>query len=480
MSEPRTWQDRVWAVIGGVGVRIKILGIVLGLVLALGLGVTVQVRATLTQTMDVQLQEQSVSVARDLAARSTDLLLINDLYALQQLLTETQANNANVRYAFVTDTNGHIVAHTFGAGFPADLLAQNAVAAGDHHNTTVITTDEGSIWDTAVPIFEGQAGVARVGLSETRVRQAVDSVTSQLLLTTLLVSVIGITAAAALTFVVTRPLQRLAQAARAVGQGDLAQRVPRWANDEIGDLAESFNVMTQGLAQAADERAEREQLRGRYVSGVIAAQEDERKRIARELHDSTSQSLTSLVVGMRALGAQCETPTFRERAEELRQVAAQTLDEVHALALQLRPSVLDDLGLAAALERYVADCRRRYDLTIDLAVRGLDGQRLPADVETALYRIVQEGVTNVARHADAKTASVLVERRGDLVRAIVEDDGRGFDPATAGRADQRLGIYGIRERAELLGGTLTIESESGRGTSLFIEVPVTVEAIPHA
>lgn len=478
-TQPNTWQDRLWALIGGVGVRVKILGIVLALVLALGLGVTVQVRATLTQTMDAQLQEQSVSVARDLAARSTDLLLINDLYALQQLLKETQANNANVRYAIVTDPGGHVVAHTFGDGFPAQLLEQNAVAAGDHHRTVVLTTEEGPIWDTAVPIFDGQAGVARIGLSETSVRQAVDSVTSQLLLTTMLVSVLGITAAAALTYVLTRPLQRLAQAARAVGRGDLTQRMPRWANDEIGDLAESFNVMTQGLAQAAEERAEREQLRARYVSGVIAAQEEERKRIARELHDGTSQSLTSLVVGMRTLSGQCEAPAFRERAEELRQVAAQTLEEVHALALQLRPSVLDDLGLAAALERSVADCRRRYDLAIDLVVHGLDGERLPPDVETALYRIVQEGLTNVARHARAQTASILVERRNGSVRAIVEDDGCGFDPAVAGRAEQRLGIYGIRERAELLGGTLTIESERGRGTSLFIEVPVPQEAGAH-
>jgi signal transduction histidine kinase len=295
----------------------------------------------------------------------------------------------------------------------------------------------------------------------------------------MLVSVVGITAAAFLTWLLTRPILQLAQAAQGVGRGDLAQRVPRWADDEIGDLADSFNAMTAALAKAQEERAERDQLRARYVSGVIVAQEEERKRISRELHDSTSQSLTSLLVGMRALSDTCASPDIRQRVEELRGIAVQTLDEVRNLALQLRPSVLDDLGLPAAVERYVADYRRRSGVQVDLVIHGLDGERLTSEVETALYRIIQESLSNVARHAQATTASVLLERRDRAIRAIIEDDGRGFDPVMAGKAEQRLGLYGIRERAELLGGTLIIESEPGRGASLFIEIPLTADRRAH-
>jgi len=472
------WLNRFWSIAGAVSVRTKILGIVLGLVALMGLGVTMQVRATLTRTMDAQLAEQAISVTRDLAARSTDLILVNDLYALHQLLQETQANNADVRYAFIVDRRGQVIAHTFGGGFPAGLLEANTVLPDEHHRTTILKTDEGSVWDTAVPIFDGRAGTARVGLSEMGIRQVVDTVTGQLLLTTVFVSIIGITAAAFLTWILTRPILDLAKAAQAVGRGNFAPRVPRWADDEIGDLSDSFNAMTRALAKAAEERAEREQLRARYVSGVIAAQEEERKRIARELHDSASQSVTLLMVGMKALSDACDSPVLRQRADELRGVAAHTLDEIHNLALQLRPSVLDDLGLPAALERYVADCRGRFHLRIDLAIRGLGETRLPPELETALYRIVQESLTNVARHAQAATASVLIERRDGAVRAIVEDDGRGFDPGTAGTAEQRLGLYGIRERAELLGGKLTIESEPGRGASLFVEIPLPVNSLP--
>jgi signal transduction histidine kinase len=333
-----------------------------------------------------------------------------------------------------------------------------------------LTTDEGPVLDTAVPVFEGRAGQVRVGLSERRAQATIDALTGQLLLTTVLVSAVGVAFAGLLTWLLARPIQQLARVARQIGRGDFSPRVQRWADDEIGELADAFNAMATGLQEAEQERQASERLQAQYVKGVITAQEDERKRIARELHDSTSQSLTSLLIGLRALGASADGDTQRH-AEELRTVAAHTLDEVHSLALQLRPSVLDDLGLAAAIERYVADCRRHAGLEIDLAMRGLE-RRLPPEVETALYRIIQESLTNVLRHAHAQTASVIVERRDGAVRAIVEDDGCGFDPATAGRREQRLGLYGMRERAELLNGRVEIESAPGQGTSVMVEIPL--------
>lgn len=466
------WLYRLWMILGSVDIRLKILGIVLGLVILLGLTMTVQVRSLVGQTMYVQLEEQAVAIARDLAARSTDMILINNLYGLQQLLVDTRAAHPSVRYAFVSDAAGRILAHTFGAGFPVDLIGANTAAPEDYQNTVILETDEGPMWDVAVPIFDGQAGTARVGVSDFQVQRTIDLITGQLLLTTVLVSAIGISAATLLTWVLTRPILALVQATKAVEQGDFSQQMPRWANDEIGQLADAFNAMTQALAKGEAERIEREQLRAQYVSGVIAAQEDERKRIARELHDSTSQSLTSLLIGLRALSDLCPLPELRQRAEELRAVAGVTLNDVHALALQLRPSILDDLGLPEALKRHVDDCRKRYPLNIDLAVTGLDDCRLPSEIETALYRITQEALTNVIRHAQATTASIFIERREDRVLAIIDDDGKGFDPAVISHHDGHLGLYGIRERAELLSGHLVIESQPEMGTSLYVEIPL--------
>jgi signal transduction histidine kinase len=461
-----------WQLAGAVNIRVKILGIVLGLVLLMGAVATLQVRATLTQAMNTQFQDQAVSVAHDIAARSTDLILINDLYGLHQLLSDTLENNTNVRYAFVMSENGRVLAHTFGDGFPPGLLDMNRVAPDQHHATIIVDTTEGRMWDTAVPIFDGKAGTARLGLSDASLRRTLDTLTGQLLLTTVLVAVIGVSAAATLTWVLTHPILQLVQVAQSVERGDYSKRLTRWADDEIGALTMAFNRMSDALQVAHLERVEREQLRAEYVSRIIHAQEEERKRIARELHDSTSQSLTSLMIGLKALGTTPEQEEIVRRAEELRAVAGDTLENVHSLALQLRPSVLDDLGLPEALRRHVADCRKRHHLDIDIAITGLESCRLPPDIETALYRITQEALTNIVRHAQAATASIFIERTEHQVRAIIDDDGIGFDPASVLPNEGHLGLYGIRERAELLSGRLTIESDPGRGTSLFVEIPL--------
>lgn len=468
--------DRLWRVAGGVSVRTKILGIILTLVVVLGLGVTLQVRDALADTLHAELRQRAVSITRDLGARTTDLVLIHDLYALHELIRDTLKNNPDVRYAFVLDEGGGVLAHSFGDGFPDGLLAANAAFADDHHRTVTVSTDEGVVLDTAVPVFDGRAGMVRVGMSQRRALDTVDALTRQLLLTTLLVSAVGVAVAGMLTWVLARPIQHLAHVARQIGRGDFSPRVQRWADDEIGELADAFNAMAAGLQDAEKERKASERMRAQYVKGVIAAQEEERKRIARELHDDTSQSLTSLMIGLRTLGTSGDVET-RQRAEELRDVAARTLDEVHNMALQLRPSVLDDLGLAAAIERYVADCRRYSPLQVDLAMHGLEA-RLPSGVETAIYRIVQESLTNVVRHARAHTASVIIERRDGAVRAVIEDDGCGFDPSMAGRREQRLGIFGMRERAELLNGRVMIDSSPGQGSSVVVEIPAVDDSSP--
>jgi signal transduction histidine kinase len=469
---PRKYLDRFWAIAGAVNIRVKIIGIVLGLVFLLGLVVTWQVRQLLSQAMYAQLSEQAVALTRDLAARSTDPILLNDIYGLHRLLQDTRSNHPNVRYVFILDTAGEVLAHTFDGGFPADLSSANQVTEDAYEHTVVLNTTEGRIWDTAVPIYEGRAGNARLGLSDTQVIQTIDAVTGQLLLTTVMVSVIGISAAIFLTWILTRPILDLVEATQAVQKGDFSYRVTRWADDEIGKLTDAFNTMIEALAKADAERIEREQIRVQYVYGVITAQEDERKRIARELHDSTSQSLTSLIIGLKTLEDNCQHCRKQTHVVELRSIAGQTLDDVHTLSVQLRPSVLDDLGLPEAIRRHVADSRKRYPIDIDLAITGMDGKRLPTEIETALYRIVQEALTNIVRHAAAHTASIFIECSTDKVLVVIEDDGKGFDVTHVHHQDGHLGLYGIQERAELLAGSLEIESEPGRGTSLFIEIPL--------
>ena len=200
---------------------------------------------------------------------------------------------------------------------------------------------------------------------------------------------------------------------------------------------------------------------------VVEAQELERRRLARELHDQTGQELTSVLLGLKAVE---DAKTDGERAEALASVRGQvveTLHDVRRLAVELRPKALDDFGLVAALERLRDTFSEQTGMRVDLESQ-ID-VRLPSDVETALYRIVQEALTNIVKHAQAASVSIVLTRSGRAVTAVIEDDGRGFTPGGGGDG---LGLLGMGERLALLGGKLKIESSPGAGSTIVAEVPL--------
>jgi signal transduction histidine kinase len=240
---------------------------------------------------------------------------------------------------------------------------------------------------------------------------------------------------------------------------------PRFDDADVR-LAESL-VARAAIAVDLSERVTRDSLRR-----VVQAQELERARLARELHDETGQALASILLGLRQLEDAVETDEARAAAADLRDLVVATLQDVRRLAVELRPSALDDFGLVPAVERLAATVSESGP-AVDVAAQ-LGGTRLAADAETVLYRIVQESLTNVVKHASADHVSITLVRKGPAAVVVVEDDGTGFDPA--GLRDGALGIAGMRERVALVGGRLTIESSPSRGTTLVAEVPATADA----
>lgn len=203
---------------------------------------------------------------------------------------------------------------------------------------------------------------------------------------------------------------------------------------------------------------------------LVEGQERERRRVARELHDEAGQALASLRYGLRLLEREvAEGVDVGPRVAELLRTADAVIDGLHRLASDLRPASLDHLGVDAALHQYARSTAVTHGLVVRFKSRGFTGDRLPASLETALFRVVQEAMTNVVRHAQASRVDVLLEHRGDRVLAMVEDDGVGFDPAEV-RNGEHLGLLGLRERAEALGGRMTIESAPGAGTTVVVEV----------
>lgn len=467
---------RISTAVGGVGVRAKILGMILALVLALGAVVGFQVRALLIGALRDGLAQNSLVLARHVIAQDTDPRIAYDLAALNTQLRESLRYTPDASYIVVLDSAGRPLAHAFDGEPPIDLAAGNVLQPGQESHVQAVQTAGGQVWDAAVRVAGGPVGTVRVGLSERRLWRTVNAATLQVALSIVAFSLLGIAAASGFTWLLTRPIQELAAATERVGRGDYSVRVARRSNDEVGALATAFNTMAGQLGQAETERAGRERLRQYYLKRVIRAQEQERQRIARELHDETGQALATVMFGLRnADEAQTRGETHR-RLRDLQEILVATLDRVRRLAFDLRPSALDDLGLEAALRRQLTEYQQRFGIRTELRVVGLGEQRLAPEIETAVYRIVQEAITNAAKYARCQHVSVSVLARAGTLSVIVEDDGQGFDVSTAlgsGARQSHLGLFGMHERAELIGGSLEIESSPGAGTTVYLRAPLT-------
>jgi signal transduction histidine kinase len=301
---------------------------------------------------------------------------------------------------------------------------------------------------------------------------------------------------------VRRPIALLTDSAERIAYGNLNQPIPDLGRDEIGRLGRSFEQMRMALKaslehveranlqleQRVEERTrelkglyeqlqEREQWREELLRKVIAAQEDERKRLARELHDETSQTLSALAMKIEtALGA-WPAEASRERLVEARQLTVRTLEELHRLIFDLRPSVLDDLGLVSAIRWYAERHLEPRGIAVRCEFSGF-GSRLMPELETALFRVTQEAITNIAKHSGAETVLIQCLQRDDRISIEIEDDGKGFVPANLpppAARERGLGLLGMRERVELFGGTIELDSAPGSGTRIAISVPVVQE-----
>ena len=230
--------------------------------------------------------------------------------------------------------------------------------------------------------------------------------------------------------------------------------------------------LSEQKRKQAEEIRQTETMHRLLLERAFSAQEEERRRIARELHDEAGQLLTSLLVGLRTLEDSRNMSDAKAQGHRLREITAQAIDEIGRLARGLHPGVLYDHGLGVALSRYVTEYSTTHKIAVDLALDGLDSIDLPPAVQMSLYRILQEALTNVARHSGAKAVSIAFARSATALKVAVTDNGRGFDmKALAGISSNRLGIQGMRERAAMLGGTVSFTSK-GTGTRILVQIPL--------
>lgn len=430
----------------GVPVFVKVMGIALGMAVVLGVGMLWQIHRTWHAHMIRDLEQRAQKTSVQVASRCAELARAGLAADIPAELRHALGESPDLTYLILQDTNGLVL---------AEARMADTVPASP------------GIRESIVPLGAATHRL-RVGLSTARVDLEVAWLTRQLARMTAIIALLGMGVTWWLTRIFAHPIEELVALTRTVKAGNYQAKAPVRANDEVGELVAAFNEMTGAIAQ-------KESARQQLLRKVISAGEEERKRVARELHDHTGQALTSQIAALSALENQTRDERLRQRLAELRQQAEQTLAEVHDLSVTLRPSVLDDVGLMAALQRHCRLFAERFGVRVACAHVGLDNQRLPAEVELTIYRVVQEALTNAVRHGQAGRVQALVQRTDTGVLATIQDNGCGFDARDWQKRcveGNHLGLLGIEERVTLLGGSFCVESESGKGTTVYADIPL--------
>ncbi len=507
-AEEKPFHLRIWSIFAR-SIRLKVsLLILLPVLLALLLSTLIEFQ--LHRERDLRNMSLLASQTGHVIQQSLrHEMLLSDFEGIQSTLDAIWADE-QFRALYILDKNGKVVFSPSEKSTSLSLDNEeescqpcHRLAADDRPSGILITTSDGQqVFRSMHPIENKPEcaechnpddriiGLLLTDLSIESVEEAVVAGTRSSLLWWIgaLLATTIIANLAINQFVLQR-LGRLTEAIRNFSLGKKNPQLPVTSGDEIGKLSEAFNSMSsrvelhekenKALTEALDNRIAE---RGVLLKRLIHAQEEERKRIAREIHDEFGQSLSSIALNIelthRALAQDPNKATDHlSRAGEL---VANSTDQMYNLILGLRPSALDDLGLIAALKSHIHRTLEPAGIGYDFQTEALTN-RLPPQIETALFRLIQEALTNIIRHAEASRVTLSISLRNGVIQGDVIDDGVGFDPSSIRISDQDeqgLGLLGMRERVEQFGGTLDVDSSPGSGTRIRIRLPI--EAIRNA
>ncbi len=461
---------RLFTWLFSVPILLKIMGTGLLVAFIFGSVFLYQTGNSLSRTLYRILEERTRSMAVLLASQIERPIVTGELFAVKRQLMRLIESNPNLCYAIVEDRKNQIIVHTFEKSVPTDLVGLRSQQKPGSETVEVFGSERGRIFEAAIPLVGGSAGQLRLGITDQMVTTEMSSLTWLLLLTLGLCMAIGLGLALFLTYILTRPIQNLLLATNQISEGKFEFRARVFSGDEVGKLAVAFNRMASGLQMFRREVKEKEAVRQALMEKIVLAQEEERASIARDLHDQLGQSLSALLLEIQSMreGEQKRD----ELCSTLESKTYRLIDEVRRLAWGMHPSILDDYGLNNALARYIDEISKASKLKIDYQYICPDKLgRLPVRTEVTLYRIAQEAITNIVRHAHANHASVILMRDANDSLLLIEDDGLGFDPEKLDHNGlAHLGLIGMRERATLLGADFTLESTPGSGVTIRVKI----------
>ena len=467
----------------------KIIVLTSGIVAVMGLVTIVAINGVVKSTVRNSIEQNGVVLAQTTSSNVADQYLDGKLLTVKNVLENQLDSNRYLVYAYILNRDNGTVVNTFHQGFPAGLIQLDPLPSGSTSVTKLLNINGNLVRDTGVPLVDGLDSIElHIGLSESALLLPISKISWVITVMTLIGIIIGSLAALILSRLITGPLEKLTLQAERIGEGNLEGEIQFDSRDEVGNLARSFNRMTahlkeniqalqrrnQELSLLSQKLGEREELLGKLWHQVISAQEEERKRIARELHDETTQSLAAITIGLKT--AEETMPSDLSKSirllEQLRNMAGQVVKELHNIIYDLRPTVLDDLGLVPALRWYAETRLGARGVEFELQVIGIN-RRFPPEMETTLYRIGQEAIRNTFKHAQAHNVVLVIAQKENNLMMQIKDDGRGFvnkEMWSTTNKGMHLGLLGMRERVGLLGGIIEINSRVGEGTVVTVKL----------
>lgn len=416
-------------------------------------------------------------------AINNDVLLDNK-FAIYEQLVDTLHQNEQIKYIIVTSPEGKIISSTFVKGFPVGLPVYREKSQeyeNELFDIVVYDSNEGNIREYMYTPNNNIIGSIRVGLKESIMLEIMKEKFIQIILTIFIICVVSSILATYYAWHFLQPIEILSKAVKEISKGNYDISVDRIGNDELGYLMQIFNNMARRLSKKERENTyllselrKKEEHNSLLMAQLFRAQEDERQRISQELHDGTSQTMVSILTYLRILHDKLTTKEQKDFLAGIRELISQTLDSIRALAVNLHPPLLKDLGLIVAIEKFLDMVQQTStDIKIKFEYQG-DFSKLSDMLALVCYRIIQEGITNIVKHANARRAKVKIFYEETKIRMEIIDNGIGFDEETAQRAklNQHLGLRSMQKRIELLQGKFEIISKLNKGTIIKITIPI--------
>jgi signal transduction histidine kinase len=475
-------------------------------VLVLGTGIVTTMRER--ETLQGELQKRGLALASDLSESMEGPILSQDLAVLRRFVNHVMEQDY-VRHAIVLDPDGKVVMHNdlaeVGKAYRDDI---SIIASSSKEPGCVgpCGLEGGELFcDIFVPIqvSDVRLGTIRLGYSYVAVEKEMTKARQQIFLVGVVTIVVGAIASYLLATFISSPIIRVTDATKKVADGELNTPLAVKRHDEIGTLADSFNKMAQDLAkhrrhleelveertyeleaaneqlqkEIAERKASEEQLKQSrerlrdLASHLESIREEERSRIAREIHDELGQALTALKMDIHWVGQRLseDQGLLLEKTKAVSRLIDTTTQSVQRISSELRPGLLDDLGLSAAIEWQAAEFQKRTSISCEI-ISDPDDITLHHALSTAVFRVFQEALTNIARHANATEIQIVLRKKSDAVDLTVRDNGRGITEKQI--SDERsFGLIGMRERVHHFGGDLTISGMSNKGTTVSATIP---------